>query len=51
LVFRLREFITLVYYRALTYPQVTACLGVGLLAVKSRIRAGPEHLETDLSDR
>ncbi|WP_330254618.1 sigma-70 family RNA polymerase sigma factor [Nocardia sp. NBC_00565] len=44
------ESIALAYYSGLTYPQVAARLGVGLPTVKSRIRAGLEHLKTDLTD-
>ncbi|WP_433205576.1 sigma-70 family RNA polymerase sigma factor [Nocardia sp. CA-107356] len=42
------ESISLAYYFGLSYPQVAARLGVGLPTVKSRIRAGIEHLKTDL---
>lgn len=44
------ESISLAYYSGLTYPQVAARLGVGLPTVKSRIRAGLEHLKTDLEE-
>lgn len=44
------ESIALAYYSGLSYPEVAARLGVGLPTVKSRIRAGLEHLKTDLSE-
>ncbi|WP_328412980.1 sigma-70 family RNA polymerase sigma factor [Nocardia sp. NBC_00403] len=46
-----RESITLAYYRDLTYPQVAACLGIGLPAAKSRIRSALQHLRTDLAEQ
>lgn len=44
-----RESVLLAYYHDLTYPQVAERLGVGLPAVKSRIRSGLAQLALVLS--
>ncbi|MGV9819836.1 sigma-70 family RNA polymerase sigma factor [Nocardia xishanensis] len=44
-----RESLLLAYYHDLTYPQVAERLGVGLPAVKSRIRAGLAQLASTLA--
>ncbi|MFE3983134.1 sigma-70 family RNA polymerase sigma factor [Nocardia tengchongensis] len=44
-----RESVVLAFYGGLTYPQVAARLGIGLPAVKARIRSGLAQLKVALA--
>lgn len=44
-----RESLVLAFYGGLTYPQVAARLGIGLPAVKARIRSGLAQLKVTLA--
>nr|WP_246598438.1 sigma factor-like helix-turn-helix DNA-binding protein [Nocardia tengchongensis] len=44
-----RESVVLAFYGGLTYPPVAARLGIGLPAVKARIRSGLAQLKVALA--